>query len=618
MTLWRRTPLMDLLWTYARPLGKSILGLAALSLAANALLVLQPLLLAGLLAQIVGPLAGSAAGGASGGWFDLNHVGTRLIQWLGPIGKEPLAAVALLGGLLLAHAVLVAGLNYLAFVAASRIKIRSLQRLQTDLARHLLHVPLSFFHKARSGELLSRVTQDAANTAQGLGPLVQSLMHHSVQVVVYAAFLFTTNAWLTWGVLGVLLLQFGLNQVLKRPLRRLSKRTFDGMADLSTGLQETFLNIRVVKGVGAEGHQLGRLQRSINALAEAFFAKARVEKLEQPLRSVLDTVAILGILLIALLQLLAGRLTTEGFLLYLYVGRMMMAPVGHMATNVLWVQSLLASHERVHELLATPQQPAAGAVGQPGFEQRLELRGVTFSYGHRPVVDDVDLVINKGERVALVGPSGAGKSTLADLVVRFYEPDRGQILMDGLDVRQMDLAGYRRLFGIVPQETLLFHDSVADNIRLGRPIGEEAVRRAAGLAHADEFIERLPQGYDTVIGDRGVRLSGGQRQRLAIARAIAHEPPIIVFDEATSELDSESERALQQAIEAVIRRTTALIIAHRFSTILRADKIVVMDHGRIVDSGRHEELLGRCALYRHLCELQFGPSAAEPLPAPAA
>ena len=240
------------------------------------------------------------------------------------------------------------------------------------------------------------------------------------------------------------------------------------------------------------------------------------------------------------------------------------------------------------------------------MNDQIKLENVSFAYDKKKVLEGINLSVFKGEIVAFVGPSGAGKSTLADLILRFYDPTEGSITIDGRDLRTLRQSGYRRLFGVVSQEALLFNAAVAENISYGRTeISESDIIRAAQIANAHEFIVDLPQGYDTFVGDRGIHLSGGQRQRIAIARAVVASPQILILDEATSALDSESEKLVQEAIDRVIENTTAIIIAHRLSTVMHADKIIVLDEGRIIDQGRHSELLQRCALYRRVCELQF-------------
>ena len=325
------------------------------------------------------------------------------------------------------------------------------------------------------------------------------------------------------------------------------------------------------------------------------------------MRSVIDAIGMVVIVLIAAAEMRAGRLTAQGLLMYVYVGRLVIAPASQMASTYLWAQGVRASFEQVRRLLVQRPQLEDGPRPVASFQRALEVRGARFSYGYGPVLNGVSVSIQKGQMVALVGPSGAGKSTLADLILRLLDPLEGAILLDGVDVREFRLADYRRLFGVVPQDIWLVHDTVRVNIVYGREgLSQADVERAVRIANAHEFIMRLPQGYDTVLGDRGVRLSGGERQRLALARAVVHRPAILLFDEATSALDSESERHVQLAIESVVKEATAIVIAHRLSTVRRADAIVVLDRGRMMDVGRHDELLMRCPLYRRLVELQYG------------
>jgi subfamily B ATP-binding cassette protein MsbA len=604
MTRPGRLSFAGLLARYALPFWHVNAALIVLTLLSNLLNVVRPALLAGVLVGLVGDRTASPPQGSV---FDLNHLGGRVLQWLHLSFDDvvgTLARLAVIYGLL---GVVAAAMDYGAFLAANNVKVKASRRIQLDLLQHLLSLGLRFFHGQKSGELMSRLTHDATNTAVGLGPLIRSFVHHGTQIVVYGIYLYSTSLLLTVGAVGLLIVQFALTQVLRRPVRVLNRRLLDVLARFSGTLQEAFASVRIVKSFGSEGFELGKLRADIDRVTRTQLDLGRVEKLEGPARAALDSLAAMGILVLALGQLRSGSLTVQGLLLYLYVGQLMITPINHVATTYLWVQALLAGFARVNDLFAERPEVVDGPLSKRGFDRSILVKHVSFSYGPALALEDVSLEIGKGQVVALVGPSGAGKSTLSDLILRLYDPDAGGVFIDGIDVRDLKQKDYRRLFGVVSQESLLFHDTVRNNIRYGRAeLSEEEIYRAARIANAHDFIMELPLGYDTLVGDRGVKLSGGQRQRIAIARAIVSNPPILVLDEATSSLDSESERQVQEAIDRIIEDSTALVIAHRLSTVVHADKIIVLDRRRVVDQGRHDELLRRCELYRHLTELQVG------------
>ncbi|MEC7768527.1 MAG: ABC transporter ATP-binding protein, partial [Acidobacteriota bacterium] len=390
------------------------------------------------------------------------------------------------------------------------------------------------------------------------------------------------------------------------PVRRRTREQTDSSAKLVGAVQEALTSVRVTKSFGAEPFELSKLDETIDRVSSSVLRESRVKKLEAPARSVLDAVAVLGIFLIAVLQVRAGALTLEGLLLFTYVGKLLIKPINDSATTALLVEATKAAYSRVSELLAEKPTIVDGHVQKTTFDTAIQVQGASFSYGNRRAIDNVTLEIRKGEFVALVGPSGAGKSTLADLLLRLYDPEAGAILMDGSDIRTYRQREYRQLFGVVSQENLLFHDTVRNNIRFGREVLTDAdLERAARIANAHEFIMALPQQYDTLVGDRGARLSGGERQRVAIARAVVHRPQILILDEATSALDSKSERFVQDAINRVVSETTAIVIAHRLSTVMHADRIVVLNQGRIETVGSHAALLDVSPTYRLFCRLQF-------------
>ncbi|MES1255771.1 MAG: ABC transporter ATP-binding protein [Acidobacteriota bacterium] len=593
---------------YARPFSGAIALMVALTCAANLLTVLQPAILAALLANLSGTARQTVPPGTS--WLNLNYLGVWISQRLS--GRTAYDVLALFGVLFVAVSVVVAGLNYLAESTASWLRAHIGRAIQSDLLTHLVGQDMAFFARQKSGELISRVTFDASATATALGPLIRSLIHNLVQIAVYSAYLFSTSAWLTAGAILLLLVQFGLTQALKRPTRRMALEETDVSAGLTGALQEAFTSIRVAKSFGAEAFELDKLRGATDAVVAALWKKGRMEKLEISARSILDSLAVLGVFFIAIAQMRAGYLTFQGLLLFTFVARSLISPINQLATSALWIESVGAAAGRIDELLAARPQVVDGSTSKATFDTALRIEDCSFGYGGHIALDGVTLEIRKGEFVALVGSSGAGKSTLADLILRLYDPDKGRILIDGVDLRTLNQRDYRHLFGVVSQESLLFHDSVRTNIRYGREhLSDAMVEDAARVAHAHDFIMRLPRQYDTVVGDRGLRLSGGERQRIAIARAVVHNPEILILDEATSALDSESERLVQQAINQVASRATAIVIAHRLSTVTHADRIVVLDRGRIESSGRHDELLATSATYRRLCELQFGWTADE-------
>ena len=302
----------------------------------------------------------------------------------------------------------------------------------------------------------------------------------------------------------------------------------------------------------------------------------------------------------------AGQLSFQGLLLFTFVGRLLIRPINALATVSLYIEAMSASFARINELFSIRPRVHDGHIQKSDFLQKIRFENVSFSYGERLTLHNINLEIEKGEFIALVGPSGGGKSTLTDLILRLYDPAHGEIEIDGVNVKQLRMAEYRRCFGVVPQETILFNGTVRENIRYGREgLSAEDICAAAEIANAHDFIMLLPDKYDSVIGDRGIRLSGGERQRLSIARAVAHRPKVLILDEATSSLDSESEHLVQVALDQIVASTTAIVIAHRLSTVMHADRIIVVKNGRIEASGTNEELLQTNQTYQTLYERQF-------------
>jgi subfamily B ATP-binding cassette protein MsbA len=380
---------------------------------------------------------------------------------------------------------------------------------------------------------------------------------------------------------------------------------------MTSVLQETISGIRLVKASGTESYEEARFAEGSNKYARSSLKLTRLALLAPPITEIIGTLIAVLILWIGAWQVLQGHTMTGATLLaFLTLVLRLLQPLKQLSQMRTTAQSSLASAERLFEILDSPAefQRDRGTKERAVFDRELKFEDVSFSYGDAPVLTGIDLAARKGEVIALVGASGSGKSTLVDLIPRFYEPTKGRITVDGVDTREIKLPALRALTGIVSQETVLFHDTVHNNIAYGAAgkYSQQQIEDAAKAANAHSFIMELPSGYDTLLGERGTRLSGGQRQRLAIARALLSDPPILILDEATSALDTESERLVQEAIDRLLQGRTVFVIAHRLSTITHADQILVLDRGEIVEQGTHAELLARRGAYYRLHSLQFG------------
>jgi subfamily B ATP-binding cassette protein MsbA len=478
--------------------------------------------------------------------------------------------------------------------------------MQIDLFRHLLGLSMGFFTKQRTGELVSRLATDTHAASQGLETIVGTALSAPILIAFYGFLMVRTSPRMVLAALVAVALHWMVTRVIRGPIRRLATDQFSLLAKVSSHFHEAILSVRVVKSFGAEAFEIGRLGELLRRTRRLNLKFGVYKHVEEPARAVLNHLVEAAILLVAVWELLAGRLPIPTFFLFLYVGRAVMVQIGLLGGAYTQLQGILAAAGRISELLSVRPAVEDGAEPIGEFGDRIALHDVSFDYGGEPVLERVSFEIRKGEVVALVGPSGGGKSTLADLILRLYDPVGGTITIDGRDLRTLRQVDYRRLFGVVSQEALLFNTTIRENIAYGREnVTDDDAIRAARIANAHEFIAELPEGYGTVVGDRGIRLSGGQRQRIAIARAIVAHPLILVLDEATSALDSESERLVQEAIDRVIQGMTTIVIAHRLSTVLHADKIVVVGGVGVEAIGRHADLLGRSETYARLYRMQF-------------
>ena len=522
--------------------------------------------------------------------------GTGLLQW----------CVALL----LVYLVKGLGAYASAFVMTD-IGQRVVRDLRDQLFRHILDQSATFFSRHTSGQLMSRITNDVNQVQQAVSETVGDLMREGLSVVGLALFLFYKDARLALvAVTGAPLVVYPLVRFGKR-IRSTTRRSQEQLEQLSHVTAEAFTGHRIVKAFGAEAHEEDRFRRASQRLYRTNLKVTSALAILPPLMELLGGLAVVGLIWYGSHQIAEKTVSPGDFAAFVAAAFMMYAPIKKLSRVNATLQQAMAASERIFEILDThsevPERPDAQPL--PRLRQAIEFRNVSFSYDgvSKTILRDVSFSVRAGQAVAIVGLSGAGKTTLANLVPRFYDVSAGNILIDGVDVRDATLASLRSQIGIVTQDTVLFDETIASNITYGTPgASREEIEAAARAAHAHEFIATLPDQYETRIGERGQKLSGGQRQRVAIARALLRNSPILILDEATSSLDAESELLVQDALQTLMRNRTSFVIAHRLSTVRRADAIIVLERGRVAEIGRHDELLARPGgVYAKLYSLQI-------------
>jgi subfamily B ATP-binding cassette protein MsbA len=470
---------------------------------------------------------------------------------------------------------------------------------------------LEYFHKRRTGEVISRVMNDVVVLNESIDVGFHQMVTDSVTVIVFLTFVLILSWKLTLLSLVVMPILFLFIWWIGRKMRKYSRRAQERMADVNSVLEESISNLRIVKAFSMEAFETRKFFASTYTYFKTLLKMTRVRHLGNPINDLLSTAAAVLILLYAGTRIIAGagEMTAGDFMVFVLAMFALIKPLKSLTQIHVKLQIGTAAAQRIFDVFDAEETitDRPDAVTVPAFSDTLSFEHISFSYNQQePVLEDVSFSVRKGEVVALVGPSGAGKSTLFNLVPRFYDPLEGAVKVDGRDIRTFTMKSLRSLMGIVTQETYLFNDTIRNNIAYGlETVTAEAVEQAARMANAHRFIEEFDLGYDTIVGNRGVRLSGGQRQRLAIARALLRNPEILLFDEATSSLDTESEMLVQEAIDRLMANRTTLVIAHRLSTIKHANTIVVLDKGRIVQSGTHDQLVEQDGLYRKLYMMQF-------------
>ena len=500
---------------------------------------------------------------------------------------------------------------YIKNITLTVVQFRLITELRDKLYIQFHKLSLSFFDKQKSGELTSIVVNDVGNMRQALTTGFQRIFVEPINILAFTSLLFIINWKLAAIAITIIPLAGFVIVNISRSIRRKSRRTAAKIAGITNIITETLTSMRVVKAFAMEDYEIDRYTNETKNYYHLIFRRALLRSLAPPITETLGVIIGIALLWIGGKEVLnAQGLTSEDFIRFILIMFSALQPVRSLSNVFSEIQVGAASAERVFGILDT--KPAIidsdSAIEDIAFNKNLEFDHVFFQYNDEEehVLEDVSFSLTKGSVVALVGVSGAGKSTIADLIPRFYDVQEGAISIDGQDIRDIKIKSLRDLLGIVGQEVILFNDSIKNNIQYGlKNVNRDQIAAAAKMANAIDFIKDMPLGFDTVIGEKGVKLSGGQKQRIAIARAILKNPPILILDEATSSLDTESEQLVQQAIEQLMKDRTVLVIAHRLSTVRNADKIIVMEKGRIIEKGKHSELYQKDGVYRRLYKLQF-------------
>ncbi|MBN4006537.1 ABC transporter ATP-binding protein [Nostoc sp. LPT] len=491
----------------------------------------------------------------------------------------------------------------------AKAALRVAFHLRQQVYAHLQKLNLSYFETAKAGDLSYRLTEDVDRVGEVVNKVFHDFIPCILQLLAIPIYMIYLNWQLTLAtvivapLMGILVGWFG------EQLGKYSLKSQNRVSGLSAILAEVFNGIRLVQAFAAENYEIARFGHEAERSLKAKYSAERLKAIQIPIIGFLEALSALLLLIVGAWQISQGHLTVANFFSYLAAAALLIDPIGHTTNNYNEFKQGEASVDRVFELMAI--QPTViektNAIALSPVNGKVEYRHISFAYKPgEPVLKDISLLVSPGEAIALVGASGAGKTTFVNLLPRFYDPEIGQIFIDGVDIRDVKLHSLRRQIGIVPQETIMFSGTIAQNIAFGQNVFDiKAVKEAAKIANAHQFISQLPEGYKTWVGERGVNLSGGQRQRIAIARAVLLNPQILILDEATSALDSESEALVQEALERLMEKRTVFIIAHRLSTVKRCDRILVLEQGQIVESGTHEELLALERRYARFYAQQF-------------
>lgn len=518
-------------------------------------------------------------------------------------------ALMVVCGLIVLFVLLANLFRYMERMAASRVKVDVVKNMRMQIFDRVSRMHIGFFNDQRKGDLISRFTNDIAEVEGAVVNGLKSVFKEPITLLVFIILLFTISFRLTLFTLIILPVTGGLISEIIRRLKKKARLSQEAMGRIVNILDETFSGMRVVNAFNARNFILKKIDRETSYHRKVNLSISRKNELASPISEFLGVVVIAVILYYGGKMVLGGgqELSPSIFLLFLTIYANMIQPAKNFSNGITSLQKGTVAAERIFRVIdlepAIKSKP--GAIELKEFKKDIEFVNVMFAYDKDHVLENISLKIEKGKTIALVGPSGGGKSTLADLIPRFFDPTSGEVLIDGIPLTEFELESLRRQMGVVTQESILFNDTILNNIAFGMENAKpEDVQKAAKIAHAHDFIMQTENGYETIIGERGSKLSGGQRQRISIARAVLKNPPILILDEATSALDSESERLVQDALYNLMKNRTSIVIAHRLSTIQHADEIVVIQNGEIVERGPHEMLIINNGLYKKLNEIQ--------------
>lgn len=541
-----------------------------------------------------------------GEWFA--GIYQSFIDWFAGIAEgDPYRALAYLSIGLVIVTVLKNAARFTAMNYMVLIRNRSIRKMRLDIYEKCLNLPIAYFNNERKGDLISKMSNDIKEIEFALMVSLEALYFQPLNILIFLLALVVLSSKLTLYILLFLPITALIIALIGRSLRKKSSKNQQLLGRVMSSFEETLGGIRVIKAFNASKFFYDRYSQQDADYTRNNISVQRRYDLSSPVSETIGIAVSALLLWLGGKMVFSGELDPEFFLGYFTIFSQLIPPFKGFSNALYAAQKGMASLERIQELVTAPvvvEDPKQPMI--PTFNESLELKNVGFSYVEgTEVLSQISLKIKKGETIAFVGPSGAGKTTITDLIARFYDVSEGEILLDGIEIRKFNQEDLRKLVGVVNQESILFNDTVRNNIALGRPdLSMEQIQSAAQAAYAHDFISAMEMGYETEIGERGGKLSGGQKQRLSIARALLKDPEILILDEATSALDSQSEKAVQMALESLMLNRTSLIVAHRLSTVMHADKIVVLDKGKVVEIGNHQELIGKGGLYYNLIQLQ--------------